>query len=127
MTLINEVLNCDRYHAEAKINEGSYGEIFRVRDKQTGQVFALKAMELEKLNKMQKAHEAAIEEVILKKLKHQGIVRLQEVIYAPKYIGMVLELCPFGDFFKLMGTINRHLELAMKKRKIVIYYLAQVL
>ena len=24
-TLINEVLNCDRYHAEAKINEGSYG------------------------------------------------------------------------------------------------------
>jgi len=76
---------------------------------------------------MQKAHEAAIEEVILKRLSHHGVVKLQEVIYAPKYIGMVMELCPFGDFFKLMGTINRHFELAMKKRKIMVYYLAQVL
>ena len=40
---------------------------------------------------------------------------------------MVMELCPFGDFFKLMGTINKHFELAMKKRKITIYYLAQIL
>lgn len=40
---------------------------------------------------------------------------------------MVMELCPFGDFFKLMGVINRHMDLAVKKRKILIYYLAQVI
>ena len=55
------------------------------------------------------------------------MIALEEVIMAPKYIGMVLELCPYGDFFKLMNVINRHFELAMKKRKIVIYYLAQIL
>ena len=79
------------------------------------------------MHKMKKTHEAAIEELILKKLKHPGIVYMEEVIIAPKYIGMVMELCPYGDFFKLMGTINRHFELAMKKRKIIIYYLAQIL
>ena len=42
--LINSILNCDDYYAEAKINEGSYGQIFRVRHKKTNKIYALKAM-----------------------------------------------------------------------------------
>ena len=38
-----------------------------------------------------------------------------------------MEICPFGDFFWLMSSISRQLELALKKRKIMIYYLAQIL
>jgi serine/threonine protein kinase len=125
--LINEVLNCDRYVAEAKLNEGSYGEIFRVRDKQTGELFALKAMELEKLHAMRKTHEAAVEHLLLRKLHHPGIIRLREVVQAPQYIGLVIELCPFGDIFSLMRCINRQIELAVKKRAILTYYLAQIL
>lgn len=50
-----------------------------------------------------------------------------EVVQTPKYIGLVLELCPFGDIFKLMKTINKKFELAFKKRKIMVYYLSQIL
>jgi serine/threonine protein kinase len=39
----------------------------------------------------------------------------------------VLELCPHGDIFTLMKNVNKKLELAKKKRKIMIYYLAQIL
>lgn len=84
-------------------------------------------MEREKLKAMKKTHEAANEELILRKVNHPGIVKLYEVLQTPKYIGLVMELCPFGDIFRLMSIINRHFELAVKKRKIMVYYLAQIL
>jgi len=38
-----------------------------------------------------------------------------------------MELCPYGDVFQLMKVVNRQFELAFKKRKIMVYYLAQIL
>lgn len=38
-----------------------------------------------------------------------------------------MELCPYGDLFHLMKTINKSLELLKKKKKIMVYYLAQIL
>jgi serine/threonine protein kinase len=46
ISLINAVLQNDKYVAEAKLNEGSYGEIFKVKQKSTKQTYALKAMEI---------------------------------------------------------------------------------
>lgn len=46
ITLINAVLQNDQYIAEAKLNEGSYGEIFKVKQNSTKQTYALKAMEI---------------------------------------------------------------------------------
>jgi serine/threonine protein kinase len=76
---------------------------------------------------MRKTHEASIEVLILKRLDHPGVIKMFDVIQTPKYIGIVLELCPFGDIFGLMITINKQFELAFKKRKIMVYYLAQIL
>lgn len=39
----------------------------------------------------------------------------------------MLELCPFNDLFNLMKTINKSIELLKKKKRIMVYYLAQVL
>ena len=83
-------------------------------------------MEREKLVKMNKLHEAAVEELILNNVKHPGIIQLWEVIQHKRYIGFVLEICPYGDVFGLMRTINKHFELAKKKKKIMVYYLAQI-
>lgn len=38
-----------------------------------------------------------------------------------------MELCPFGDLFQLMKTIAKSIELLQKKRRIMVYYLAQIL
>lgn len=127
ISLINAVLQNDQYVAEAKLNEGSYGEIFKVKRNSTKQLYALKAMEIDKLKAMNKAHEVDIEIAILTHLKHDGVVQLHEVIRNQKYIGLILELCPYGDVFQLMRSVNKHLDLAIKKKKIMIYYLAQIL
>lgn len=60
-------------------------------------------------------------------MDHPGVIRLSEVVQNATYIGLVIELCPFGDIFELMKTINKKFELAFKKRKIMVYYLAQIL
>lgn len=76
---------------------------------------------------MNKVHESALEILILQKLKHPAIIRLHDVVKCSKYVGLVLDLCPYGDVFRLMRIINKKLDLAFKKRKIMIYYLAQIL
>jgi serine/threonine protein kinase len=76
---------------------------------------------------MNKVHEAALEVAILQNLHHEGVIQLHDIIRNNKYIGLILELCPYGDVFQLMRSVNRHLDLAIKKKKIMIYYLAQIL
>lgn len=49
VNLINKVLGNKEYRASGKINEGSYGEIFKVVKNDNQQVFALKALETSKL------------------------------------------------------------------------------
>jgi hypothetical protein len=49
VALINKVLSNKDYYAEGKINEGSYGEIFRVCRVDTGKAFAMKALETSRL------------------------------------------------------------------------------
>jgi hypothetical protein len=60
VTLINKVLNSNEFQAEGKINEGSYGEIFRVVQLADKRIFAMKALEKTKLEKLRKMHEVAI-------------------------------------------------------------------
>lgn len=72
-------------------------------------------------------HEVVIEITLLKKLTHAGIIRIFEVLERQNYIGIVMELCPYGDLFQLMKTMSKSLELLKKKKKIMVYYLAQIL
>lgn len=68
-----------------------------------------------------------VEVIILKKLSHPGIIRMFEVLEQANYIGIVMELCPYGDLFQLMKTISKSIELLKKKKKIIVYYLAQII
>jgi len=72
-------------------------------------------------------HEAVMEVLILKKLSHPGIIKMYNTIRKDNYICLVLELCPYGDLYMLMKSVNKKMELAQKKRKIMVYYLAQIL
>ncbi len=68
-----------------------------------------------------------VEVIVLKKLSHPGIIKMLEVLEQANYIGIVMELCPYGDLFQLMKTISKSIELLKKKKKIIVYYLAQII
>ena len=72
------------------IEEGSYGVVFRAKDKQTGDIVALKKLKLDE--EKQGFPITALREIkILKLFMHPHIIRLYDVIETPTDIYVVSE------------------------------------
>jgi cyclin-dependent kinase 2 len=64
------------------LGEGTYGIVFKVRDRHTDKIVALKKIRLE--NEDEGMPSTAMREIaILKELDHTNIVKLLDVIYVP--------------------------------------------
>ncbi|NXP05142.1 CDK3 kinase, partial [Thinocorus orbignyianus] len=73
-----------------KIGEGTYGVVYKARNKRTGQLVALKKIRLD--SETEGVPSTAIREVsLLKELKHPNIVRLLDVVHSHKKLYLVFE------------------------------------
>ncbi|CAF0851221.1 unnamed protein product [Adineta steineri] len=107
------------YEILAKIGEGTYGEVFKAREKTTGDLCALKKVRLE--NEKEGFPITAIREIqILRQLTHPNIVNLKEIIMDARNIVdikndtsfyLVFEYCDH-DLFGLLdsGLIELDIE-----------------
>ncbi|CAF3414292.1 unnamed protein product [Rotaria sp. Silwood1] len=103
--------NVDMYEILAKIGEGTYGEVFKARDKQTGDICALKKVRLE--NEKEGFPITAVREIqILRQLTHENIVNLKEIVMDARSISdirndtsfyLVFEYCDH-DLFGLLDS-----------------------
>ena len=82
------------YEVQKKIGEGAYGKIYKVRDKQSGDIRAMKQVTKAKIQDMGKFQD---EIKILSMVDHPNIVRLFEVIEDDKYYNLIQELCTGGE------------------------------
>ena len=82
------------YEVQKKIGEGAYGKIYKVRNKQSGDIRAMKQVTKSKIQDMGKFQ---TEIKILSMLDHPNIVRLFEVIEDDKYYNLLEELCTGGE------------------------------
>ncbi|XP_059504390.1 cyclin-dependent kinase-like 4 [Stegostoma tigrinum] len=82
----------EKYEKLAKIGEGSYSVVFKSRNKDTGQIVAIKKfVESEDDSFIKKI---AVREIrILKQLKHNNLVNLIEVFRRKRKLHLVLEYC----------------------------------
>lgn len=88
----------DDYYDIAKnlLGEGSYGRVSKGKDKVTGAMRAIKAIDVGKItNPEQFNKEVAIQQ----NLDHPNIVKLYEVFKDAKRIYLVMELCQGGELF----------------------------
>ena len=86
----------DFYEIESEIGSGRYSRCFRVKNKETGNLFACK--EIEKGNLTD--YETLMSEIeILLKLDHPNIIKLYEIFQNEKYIYLIMELCTGGELF----------------------------
>ncbi|CAF0909690.1 unnamed protein product, partial [Didymodactylos carnosus] len=111
--------NVDMYEILAKIGEGTYGEVFKARDKQTGELCALKKVRLE--NEKEGFPITAVREIqILRQLTHENIVNLKELVMDARTISdirndtsfyLVFEYCDH-DLFGILdsGLIDLDLD-----------------
>jgi len=83
-----------------KIGEGTYGIVYKARDKITSQYVALKKIRLE--SETEGVPSTAIREIsLLKELEHPGVVQLLDVVHAETVLYLVFEYLD-KDLKKLM-------------------------
>jgi len=80
----------ERYQKLEKIGEGTYGVVYKAKDRASGEIIALKKIRLEEED--EGIPSTAIREIaLLKELQHCNIVRLYDVVHTEKKLTLVFE------------------------------------
>ena len=80
----------DKYEKLEIIGEGTYGVVYKAKDTDTGEIYALKKIKLE--SEEEGIPSTAIREIaLLKELQHPNIVRLANVLHTDKKLTLVFE------------------------------------
>ncbi|KAM7067121.1 cyclin-dependent kinase 3 isoform 2-T2 [Molossus nigricans] len=92
----------DVFQKVEKIGEGTYGVVYKAKNKETGQLVALKKIRLDL--ETEGVPSTAIREIsLLKELKHPNIVRLLDVVHSEKKLYLVFEFLS-QDLKKFMDS-----------------------
>jgi len=93
-----------RYERVGKIGEGTYGEVYKATDKESGDVVALKKVKLN--NGDEGIPSTALREIaILKEMDHPNCVGLLDVESSETFLHLVFEFCD-GDLKHYMRTFQ---------------------
>ncbi|KAF9624844.1 hypothetical protein IFM89_015398 [Coptis chinensis] len=96
----------ERYVSLKELGSGNFGVAWLVRDKKTGELFAVKYIE-----RGAKIDEKVQREIFNhRSLRHPNIVRFKEVMLTPIHLGIVMEYAAGGELFDEMCTAGRFSE-----------------
>lgn len=93
-------LKINKYQTFEVLGKGSYGSVYLVRNEENGKMYAMKTLlrQSNKWNNLKKTNEIKAEINIMKKLRHDNIVSLEEVIDDPnsREVYLIQELLEGG-------------------------------
>jgi len=96
-----------------KIGEGTYGVVYKAKDRVTGEIIALKKIRLEAED--EGIPSTAIREIsLLKELQHPNIVRLYDVVHTEHKLTLVFEFLD-QDLKKYLDVCDSGLDLPILK------------
>lgn len=98
-----------KYEKLEKIGEGTYGTVFKGRNRETMEIVALKRVRLDEDD--EGVPSSALREIcLLKELKHKNIVRLYDVVHSEKKLTLVFEHCD-QDLKKYFDCLNGDIDM----------------
>mmetsp|Transcript_30864 Transcript_30864/g.47290 ORF Transcript_30864/g.47290 Transcript_30864/m.47290 type:complete len:299 (+) Transcript_30864:242-1138(+) len=103
----------ERYQKMEKIGEGTYGVVYKAKDRVTGEIIALKKIRLEAED--EGIPSTAIREIsLLKELQHPNIVRLYDVVHTERKLTLVFEFLD-QDLKKYLDICDSGLDVPILK------------
>jgi cyclin-dependent kinase len=103
----------ERYQKMEKIGEGTYGIVYKARDRVTNEITALKKIRLEAED--EGIPSTAIREIsLLKELQHPNIVRLYDVVHTEHKLTLVFEFLD-QDLKKYLDVCDSGLDIPILK------------
>lgn len=103
----------ERYQKMEKIGEGTYGVVYKAKDRVTGEIIALKKIRLEAED--EGIPSTAIREIsLLKELQHPNIVRLYDVVHTERKLTLVFEFLD-QDLKKYLDVCDTGLGVSILK------------
>ncbi|KAK7468004.1 hypothetical protein BaRGS_00036748 [Batillaria attramentaria] len=97
-----------KYEKLEKIGEGTYGTVFKAKNRETHEIVALKRVRLD--DDDEGVPSSALREIcLLKELKHKNIVRLHDVLHSERKLTLVFEYCD-QDLKKYFDTCNGEID-----------------
>lgn len=97
-----------RYEKLEKIGEGTYGTVFKAKNRETHEIVALKRVRLD--DDDEGVPSSALREIcLLKELQHKNIVRLHDVLHSERKLTIVFEHCD-QDLKKYFDSLSGEVD-----------------
>lgn len=109
------------YYLEDEIGKGSFGEVYKVTEKSSGKIFAMKKIFKNKIIQNGMGKQVQKEIYILKKIHHPNIVRIYEVLMSKDALYIIMEHIVGGELY---GLISKYGVLQEEKCR---HYVRQIL
>lgn len=97
-----EVVNLNSFHLLSVIGKGSYAKVVLVKKIDTGELFALKALKKEYIEKKNQTAHVITERNVLVNINHPFVVKLSYSFQNEKRLFFALEYCKGGELFNLL-------------------------
>jgi len=102
-SVVVEVAGPTSFRMQMILGKGSFGEVYRVLHKKTGQVFAMKVLRKSKIMGRNLVRYAMTERNLLSYIRHPFIVRLHYAFQTSSCLVLVLQYCSGGSLSSLIS------------------------
>lgn len=103
-------LSIDHFSTLSVVGKGSYAKVLLVRKNDTGQLFAMKVLKKENVEKKNQEKHVCAEKSILAEVEHPFIIKFKGSFQTEKKLFFILEYCPGGELFNLLAKKRRFSE-----------------
>jgi len=109
------------FKLKAVLGKGSFGEVYKVMHRSSGNVYAMKVLRKSKVMGRNLVRYAVTERNLLSYIRHPFIVRLHFAFQTPGSLVLVLHYCPNGNIASLIKQCKR------LSNAVAVFFLAEVL
>ena len=95
----------------SKLGNGSYGTAFKIKNKETNKIYAVKEINKSKLIKENKKYQIYVENEMLKLCSHPNIVKYFGFYENNTDFSIIEEYCPYGDLASFIYENKQNLTL----------------